>query len=128
MPQQAESIYYIAFFNANGKFLGYYGEDSHSGGYPWLPDRIEQARSKNYNDAIAIAEDAFNWTYYGYKDVAKSQVIVMERVAKQTYTRNQVAAQKKAREIAEREEKIRILQEEIDQLHKGKVPVDKVGG
>ena len=120
--------YYIAFFDADGKFIGYYGEDSHSGGYPWMPDRIEQARAKDYDDAIAIAEDAFNWNYYGYANVAKSQVVVMERVAKMTYTRNQVASQKKAREISEREEKIRILQEEIELLHTGKVPVDKVSG
>lgn len=114
MPRNVE--YVIAYFTAEGKFLGYYAEDSHSGGYPYISESTRQAVTMTEDRAMRTAEESFNFPYSNFDQVESCVVGKFEIPNAQVLRRSTYKDQRKQREIDERMNKIRELQREIAQL------------
>lgn len=113
------SVYYVMFFDKDGKHIGYYGTDIHSGGYPWIPDRINQATQfSDYDSALAIAEECYSSVYYDYKHIHKATICELILTPKFSTERETVEKQITDRKIKEKLEKIAKLQEEVKKLKK----------
>lgn len=113
------SVYYVMFFDKDGKHIGYYGTDIHSGGYPWIPGSINQATQfSDYDNALAIAEECYSYGYYDYKNIHKATICELILTPKFSTERETVKKQIADRKIKENLEKIAKLQKEVEDIKK----------
>lgn len=106
----------IGYYDAEGNFLGYYAEDSHSGGYPYIASSTMQAVAMEEAKAVKTAEDSFSFPYSGFDKVDTLVVGKLIITENHVLLRRTFKDQKKAREIAERLAQIDQLQREIEEL------------
>ena len=109
----------IEYYDKEGNFLGYYAEDSHSGGYPYIATSTRQAEVMTEAKAIKTAEDSFNFPYSNFDEVDTCVVGKFILSEHTVLLRSTFKDQKKAREIAERREQIERLQREIEMIQEG---------
>lgn len=118
------SVYYVMFFDKDGKHIGYYGTDIHSGGYPCIPGRINQATQfSDYDSALAIAEGCYSYGCYSYgnydyNDIHKATICELTLTPKFSTERETVKKQIADRKIKEKLEKIAMLQKEVEDIKK----------
>ena len=112
--------YVVAFYDANGVFIGYFAEDPSSGGYPYISDSTRQASTLNKEAAIKEAEGSFTCTYYGFWNVDSAVIGKLQINKEFVLTRRNYKDVNRQREVQKRLEEIAKLQEEIDQI-KGEI-------
>lgn len=111
--------YYVMFFDKDGNHIGYYGTDANSGGYPWIPDSIDQATQfSDYDSALTIAEKCYFYGYYDYKNIHKATICELILAPKFSTERETVKKQIADRKIKEKLEKIAMLQKEVEDIKK----------
>ena len=108
--------YVIAYFDANGKFLGYYGEDSHSGGYPYIINSTYQAVAMSEEHALKTAEESFRYPYSKFNEVYSCVFGKFEIPNGQVVRRDTYELERRNREIAQRKNQILELEREIEEL------------
>lgn len=108
--------YVIAYFDANGKFLGYYGEDSHSGGYPYITDSTRQAVAMSEDRALKTAEESFRYPYSKFNEVYSCVFGKFEIPNGKVVRRDTYEFERRQREIEQRKNQILALQREIEEL------------
>ena len=109
----------IGYYDEEGKFLGYYAEDSHSGGYPYIANSSMQAMVMEEAKAVKTAEDSFNFPYSEFNKI--DTLVVGKFIISENHVmmRRTFKDQKAARQIAERREQIERLQREIETISQG---------
>ena len=112
--------YAIAYFDDIGTLIGYYAEDSHSGGYPYIGKSVQQAVTLTEDRAMKTAEESFTSRCGDFSKI-DSCVIGRFTIANgKILSRSTYKEQKKQREIEERMNKILELQREIEQIKEKK--------
>ena len=112
--------YVVAYFDEEGKFLGYYAEDSHSGGYPYIADSTRQAVTMTEDRALKTAEESFKFPYSDFHLVHSCVTGKLEILNGTVVRRDTYEEQRRQREIKQRLEEIVRLQEEIRVLEGAK--------
>ena len=114
--------YVVAFFDEEGKFLGYYAEESDSGGYPfpYIADSIRQAVTMTEDWALKTAEESFKFPYNPFNLVHSCVTGKLEIPNGTVIRRDTYEEQCRQREIKQRLEEIVRLQEEIRALEGAK--------
>ena len=112
--------YVVAYFDEEGKFLGYYAEDSHSGGYPYIADSTRQAVTMTEDRAQKTAEESFKFPYSNFHLVHSCVVGKLEIPNGMVIRRDTYEEQRRQREIKQRLEEIVRLQGEIRELEGAK--------
>lgn len=112
--------YVVAYFDEEGKFLGYYAEDSHSGGYPYIADSTRQAVAMTEDRALKTAEESFKFPYSSFHLVHSCVTGKLEIPNGTVIRRDTYEEQRRQREIKQRLEEIVRLQEEIRALEGAK--------
>ena len=106
-------------FDAEGNFLGYYGEDSHSGGYPYITDSTRQAVTMSEDRALKIAEESFRYPYSIYSKFNQVHSCVFGKFEipnGKVVRRDTYEFERRQREIEQRKNQILELQREIEEL------------
>lgn len=112
--------YVVAYFDEEGKFLGYYAEDSHSVGYPYISDSTRQAVAMTEDRALKTAEESFKFPYSNFHLVHSCVTGKLEIPNGTVIRRDTYEEQRRQREIKQRLEEIVRLQGEIRELEGAK--------
>ncbi len=116
---QEQSLYYVLFYDNNDNLIGFYGTDTASGGYPWIPDMITQAAIfTDYKSALRVAEECYGYVYPDFKAIHKASVCKVTLTPFFITESNTVKKQIAEREVKERLEKIAELQAEVEKINK----------